>query len=167
MEPGHSPASKGCSSLLNRAGGCNSYVLPRFTPSLNETLPRKRVSSSKTRQGGEAAWSAARAQHPGKSKSLQESRGEDLLKQRFETLLGENNGIITKWNFTRPTDPRQGQWIDKQPARESKNTRSVPSVSQPTILHLPPLCLAYYTQHVTAVKIMSCSKEKKSLARFS
>lgn len=162
MEPGHSPASKGCSSLLNRAGGCNSYVLPRFTPALNEMLLRKRVIS-KTCQGGEADRSAARAQHPGKSKPLQESRGEDLLKQRFETLLGENNGIITKWNFTRPTDPRQGQWIDKQPARESKNTRSVPSVSQPTILHLPPLCLAYYTQHVTAVKIMSCSKEKKKV----
>lgn len=166
MEPGHSPASKGCSSLLNRAGGCNSYVLPRFTPSLNEMLPRKRVIS-KTRQGGEADRSAARAQHPGKSKPLQESRGEDLLKQRFETLLGENNGIITKWNFTRPTNPHQGQWIDKQPAREGKNTRSFPSVSQLTLLHLPPPRLAYYTQHVTAVKVMSCSKEKKSLARFS
>lgn len=64
--------------------------------------------------------SVACMQHQAKSKSLQESRTGDLLKKYFETILWENNGIITKWNFTLPANPCWEQWIGKHSQEKAR-----------------------------------------------
>lgn len=94
-------------------------------------------------EGTKKVWNCSvcgtigRVQHQGKSKSLQESKRDDLLKQHFETWLWKNNGIITKWNFTLPANPHRRQETDKQHTMESNSISCTPQAPQSVLSYLP------------------------------
>lgn len=121
-------------------------------------------------EGSKKGWNcsvcgtAGGLQHQGNSKSLQESKRDDLLKQRFETLLWKNNGIITKWNFTLPANSHWRQETDKQRTMESNSVSCTPQ-APPSVLSYLPL-LSKFLSLETAVQQTHVLQEKQKFSTF-